>query len=98
MSRIYRSSKKTIFRVCLVVEAVVFSSNYFFGSQGLYALRHIRTHKRLLEVECNALQNRVTSLSRERDQKVNSAFYKEKIAREQLQMAHPDEVIYHVGS
>jgi cell division protein FtsB len=90
-----RPLKKTMLRAFLLIEASIFAINYFFGSQGLYALRQMRTEKQLLQVECGVLQTYVTQLSAQRDSKRANSFYQEKIAREHLQMAHPDEKIYY---
>lgn len=97
MAVIQRSFKKTMFRAFLMIEASIFLLNYFFGSQGLYALRQMRIEKKLLDVECAALHKEVNRLTAERDMKLADSFYKEKVAREQLQMAYPDEKIYYCG-
>lgn len=89
-----RSTKQLVLRVFLLAEAWLFCMNYFFSSQGLYALRHITAKQLCIQVECKALEDHLAQLRSQLILIASDDYFQEKIAREQLQMAYPQEKIY----
>ena len=89
--------KRICARLFFAGELVVFGWVYFYGAHGfleLTALReecaHIAELKEQKAVNIKMLQNKIIAWN------VHS-FEKEKLAREQLQMARKDEIIYLVS-
>jgi cell division protein FtsB len=84
-------------RVFFCAEVALFAYIYICGAHGLRALY-------ALEQENNVLQNQIETLTVEIKDISNTItqwdmhpFYKEKIAREQLQMAGKNEDIYYIS-
>jgi cell division protein FtsB len=86
--------KKLTLRIFLALEIILFSLFYIFGSQGLQALMRLRHQNIILHNELESIQQDVKNLELELVDWRKNQFYKEKIAREQLQMARPEEDIY----
>jgi len=89
--------KKILLRVFLVAEIVVLSYVYLCGKSGLYALQQARTDVKKLDQEIVLAKNEVAQLESKISAWETDDFYKEKFAREQLQMARRDEEIFYVG-
>jgi cell division protein FtsB len=86
--------KQLIFRIFFGAEILFFSWTYFLGPQGMYALwaidkdhQELKAHNQALEAEGNKLQKYIDAWGQK-------PFFKEKYAREKLQMAYPSEEIY----
>lgn len=86
--------KRMVPRAILAVEIVVFMWMYCFGSQGIRAVYAMRTENDLLEVQLAQEHKMLTLLERDVQMWQENSFVKEKLAREQLQMAREDEEIY----
>lgn len=91
-----KSVKQLILRGVFALELVCFSWFYFFGYQGL-------TNVWLIEQENQEIEQRNTVLSVEIDALESDIqawhthpFFKEKIAREQLQMARQGDQIFYL--
>lgn len=89
-----RLQKRKLFRLMFAGEIILFGIIYFFGSYGIYSLHHnnkelteIQKEISTLEFEIKALKENILAIK-------TNPFYKEKIAREQLQMAKKGDVIY----
>ena len=84
--------KRTIIIGLLSLEIIIFLLIYIYGS---YGLREIS----VLKKENNQLQGTITQLQQDiadckvELENISHPFYKEKIAREQLQMAHKDDIV-----
>ncbi len=92
-----KTFKKTALRVFFALEVSVFAGVYLFGPNGLQTMV-------LLEQENNEQDHEIARLSSEIgicEQKLalckTDDFYKEKIAREQLQMAREGDEVFLVG-
>lgn len=89
--------QQLLLRIFFAGEIVVFSLVYLFGSNGIAKVR-------VLERETNVIQQEIIMLESEFDT-LNQAiiawnthsFYKEKIAREELQFAKEGDEIYYIG-
>lgn len=86
--------KKLFLRIFLVVEIVGLTGWYFASNSGIRALRYAEKNNKELVDEINQLEKETTRLKEELIERQKSSFYKEKIAREDLQMARPNETIY----
>lgn len=89
--------KKISMRVFFGIEIILFGYIYVFGSHGIRNLLIIEQEKIQLNQEITTLQAEVASLSNTIAQWDSHPFYKEKIAREQLQMACKNEEIYYIS-
>lgn len=86
--------KKRIFRMLFGLEVIIFSALYLVGPQGLSLLRGLKKELAQLDRELVVLEQEIARLENQLVALEHDPFYKEKIAREQLQMARKDELIY----
>jgi len=86
-------SKSYISRIFLVGEILIFVGIYFFSVNGLPKLSLLRDENKKLEQEIVLLQSEISVLDNEVVAWNTDPFYKEKVAREQLQMAREHEEI-----
>jgi len=91
-----RISKKSVLRIFFGVELAVFAGIYVLGAQGISALWNMGQENQLLITEIAALKNEVEQLDKELIAWNNHDFYKEKIAREELQMARAHDEVYFI--
>lgn len=94
MMRNSRQRKRLIVRIGFAAEVIVFCWVYFLGPQGMRGVWHMRRENEQAHTGVQELRADVGALEREIALLQTSAFYKEKIAREQLQMARVGDVIY----
>jgi len=66
------------------------------GNNGVYALQYLRDDNKELEQKIDQLSDQVAQLEHEVTEWKTNDFYKEKIAREQLQMSRKDDEIYYL--
>lgn len=67
---------------------------YLCGAGGLPAVQLAdKTNAALLE-DIKGLENEIAELTRELDDRTHNPYYKESIARQELQMAHDNETVY----
>ena len=86
--------KKRLLRIFFAGEIVLFIILYCVGPRGVYSLHHIKKENRDLANEVATLQQEIAQLDEQIRTVQSDPFYKEKIAREQLQMARKGETIY----
>lgn len=67
---------------------------YVLSSYGLHALRVADVQNSQLIEDIKSLEKEVNTLSEELLERKDNPFYKETIARKELQMAYENEVIY----
>ena len=84
-------------KLFLCTEIVIFALWYFLGVNGWYKVRALQGHKQTLLWHMHLCKKRIHALSTKIDAWEQSSFYKEKRAREELQMARSDEIIYHAS-
>lgn len=87
--------KQLLLRVFFGAELLVFAGIYMFGPHGVKCLWHMKQENKQLEVEVAVLGTEIAVLEQKIVQWNTNPFYKEKFAREQLQMAKKDELIYY---
>jgi cell division protein FtsB len=86
--------KRIILRIALGVEISIFALYYLFASQGILTIMSLGAEIKKIEQEIFELNQEVLGLEHQIVLQKTCPFYKEKIAREQLQMARVDEEIY----
>ncbi len=84
------------FKVFFLLELLIFSTVYIFGGQGLQTIYYMSQYNRQLQQDIVNLQQAVTALEQQLQYWQTDDFYKEQLAREQLQMARPQEQIYYL--
>lgn len=87
-------SKQQVGRCAFLVELLVFTGYYCLGTGGLIALMHTKKEIAGIRAEVELLQSEIHHLENTIAMQKKHPFFKEKIAREQLQMAHANEEIY----
>jgi len=91
-----KTVKQTALRIFFAIEIIVFAWVYVFGPQGMQVLRDVQKENVTLEATITTLRSEMHQLE---DQVVawkTYPFYKEKIAREQLQMARKGDQVYYL--
>lgn len=86
--------KKLTMRIIFVFEIAFFAFIYFRGSHGLVAIRTLQCQNNNLITDVDVLYQEIDTLEAELEEWNTNSFYKEKIAREQLQMICPNEELY----
>ena len=86
--------KHTLLLSVFAIEICAFIGVYIFGTRGVRALKKLQHSNAQLEQEINRLNNQLQTQKKEVDVWRKHAFYKEKIAREQLQMARKNDQIF----
>lgn len=81
----------------LGAELTVFSWFFIRGNQGLQSLSDIYVEESAIQEGLTQLTQEVASIKQEIDNWSKHSFHKEKIAREQLQMARPDDEIFYLS-
>ncbi len=88
--------KRLILRIFFGIEIVFFIGLYLFGPHGVKALVALQNENRQLQIEITQTQQEVLEVEKKIAQWNTYPLYKEKIAREQLQMACRGEEIYYL--
>jgi cell division protein FtsB len=91
-----RINKKSVLRIFFGVELVVFAGIYISGAQGISTLWHMNQENQQLITEIAVLKNEIGLLDKQLIAWNNHDFYKEKIAREELQMARAHDEVYFI--
>jgi len=88
--------KRMLLQLLLVTEGCVFVYVYLHGNNGVHALQCLCNENKRLEQKIDQLSDQVAQLEHEITEWKTNDFYKEKIAREQLQMSGKDDEIYYI--
>ncbi len=91
------SFKSWTLKIFFILEISVFSLAYIFGGRGLQAIRYISHENKKILSNINKLNQDINNLNQELINWSSDDFYKEKLAREQLLMARPNEKIYYLN-
>jgi cell division protein FtsB len=79
---------------CWVITFVVY---YVCGQRGLLKGYVYAREIKGIEHEISLLEREISQLEYEIDQWEREPFYKEKVAREQLQLARPGDMVYYIS-
>ncbi len=85
-----------LLQLLLIAEGCIFVYVYLYGNNGMYALQQLHNENEQLEQNIDQLSQQVTQLEHEITVWEINDFYKEKVAREQLQMSRKDDEIYYI--
>jgi len=88
--------KKGILRALFTLQVVGVVYIFITGKHGWQYINAHHNENKLLEKEVNQLKGEVTALEKRLLSWKNDPFYLEKYAREQLNMARPQEHIYYL--
>ena len=90
--------KKAAMRLFLVLEMVAFGYIYVAGKNGMQSLQKHKKVVVAMEEKIVKLNEEVVSLEKEIHVWKTDDFYKEKVAREQLQMARKGDELFYIGA
>lgn len=91
-----KNKKRLIFRLFFACEIALFFSTYFFGAHGITTLMQIQKESESLNMQLAQLESEIAKIDAEIVAWNNNSFYKEKVAREELQMARAHEHIFYL--
>ena len=92
-----RGAKRLILRLFFVGEILLFSFVYFFGAGGLRVSHHLSDEGIALNERISRIEGEISGLEEKVGKFDDYGFHMEQIARENLQMARPNEIVYHRG-
>lgn len=87
-------NKKKALRIFFAGEIFLFGWFYYFGPHGMQAVARIRAENSVIEKKLVLMEREVKELEGEVVAWQTNDFLKEKVAREQLQLARAGEEIY----
>ena len=90
--------KKMFMKVLLLFEMAAFGHIYFFGNNGIKVLQEQKNGVIELKHAITQLDDEVAQLEKEIHAWQTDDFYKEKVAREQLQMARKGDELFYIGT
>lgn len=90
--------KKVMMRLLLIAEMITFGYIYVCGKNGLQALYNHENMVMNIKKDIMSLDGEVALLEKEINVWQFDDFYKEKIAREQLQMARKGDELFYIGT
>ena len=85
-------------RIFLAAEIVVFGLVYLFGSHGVAKIRSLQKETMIIQQDISTLEHDIKELNSTIIAWNTHSFYKEKVAREELQFAKEGDEIYYIGS
>lgn len=90
--------KKFFARAFFTVEVLVFCGVYLFGRQSIAVLVGLQRDNKHLQELLQDQKKEITDIESTIQEWQLHPFYKEKIARELLQMARKEEQVYYIAS
>ena len=91
-----RISMMQIIKFFFIAEIMICTVLYFVSPHGKQMLAEYQQEIETLKIIKNNLESEIGQLEHELVAWENNLFFKEKIAREQLQMARKDETVYYL--
>ncbi len=86
--------KRKAMRIFLGAEVAFVALYYLLGSYGLQALKSADQYNGQLLADIKNMESELTALTRELEERKDNVFYKETVARKELQMAYENEIVY----
>lgn len=84
-----------IFRLLFALECLLFAGFYVFGGQGLRDLWHATKENAAMVQENTTIGQQVAQLEHDIDAWEHNVLVKERLARETLNMARPQDTVYY---
>lgn len=91
-----KKMKRLLLRIFFAAEIAVCAYLYVFGAQGTRSFARLQEENNQLALAVNTLADETKKLELQIALWQTSDFYKEKKAREQLQMAHTEDIVYYI--
>lgn len=88
--------KKKIVRSLVCLQLVAYAGFYYYGDQGLRQINQMKMANVGAGQRAAAVEQEIATYEHELAQWNDSAFYKEKMAREQLQMARSTDIVFYL--
>lgn len=88
--------KKNVARTFVCFELIIWSVFYYYGDQGMKQIQQMKVTNAHVQTQVVALQSDIAACQHELHQWNTFAFYKEKIARERLQMARSTDMVFYL--
>ena len=88
--------RRRALRFLFVAEIVLFVTFYLFGSNSIQRLLELQSEQKELDMQLQNVKANVSYLNEQIELWNESSFFKEKVAREQLQMAREYDEIYYL--
>lgn len=88
--------KQSIMRTVFCLEILAFCWWYVWGTQGVIQQRIIAQERDSIVNNIQTLRTEIAQLKRELVRRQGDELYKERVAREQLQMARDGDIIYFI--
>jgi len=89
--------KQRALRFFFAAEIIVFTVFYIFGSNGMQQMIQLQKQQEDIEVKITQAKCEVAVLNKQIADWEASSFCKEKVAREQLQMAREGDEVYYIA-
>lgn len=93
---VHSRKRSTIARTFVCLELIIWSAFYYYGDQGVRQIQQMKVINAHVQTQVVALQSDIASCQHELQQWNTFAFYKEKIARERLQMARSSDMVFYL--
>lgn len=77
----------------LLIESILFCVLYWFGPNGMHILSSLQAQKVYILADIENLKNDIAQIKQDLEYS-QSSFYKEKMARERLQMKKNNEIVF----
>lgn len=90
------TAKQLILRIFFITEVMLFSFIYLFGPHGMHTLQEVQSDIDQIQKKQKNITASLETLHNQIDAWQMNDFYKERAAREQLQMARDNETIYYL--
>ncbi len=90
--------KRIIVRAFFSVEVLVCCCVYMWGKNSIATLVGLQKENQVLQGQLQGEEREIVQLENEISRWGSDPFYKEKVAREQLQMARIGERVYYIAS
>lgn len=91
-----KNKKRMMLRLFFACEILLFCVTYFFGAHGITSLHRTQQASETVARQLASLEQEIAALEGEIAAWNSNAFYKEKVAREELQMARAHEHIFYL--
>ena len=88
--------KRSLFRFFFGIESLLFIWTYLFGMQGIHVIITTQRENERTSKEISSIRQDIIELEHTITQWKNNQFFKEKYAREHLQMARAKDLVYFV--
>ena len=88
--------KKYVIPLLLALELLFFGAYYFFAPYGIKRITKLRQENCNLNQSILLLRKDIATLTEKIDTITKYPYYKEKIAREQLQMMSPGDHVFYI--